>query len=257
MAVFGGNTTCVEIRAGNRLLIIDAGTGIRNLGSSLVAQKNGPLNADIFLTHSHMDHICGFLMFQPFFDKNNTFRVYGPLSRSGKKMNEVIDTLFTADYWPIGLSALPSALEWKDLQEGMYDIGDGVIIKTLLLEHPAPNFGYRIEFEGKSMAFVFDHEGYLQSNEKVVSFLRGADLVVMDSQYTEEEYYRNRQGWGHNSFEKSIATAEEAGVKDTLVFFHHDPDRTDKQLAELEKKYARQTNIKNVYAAKENTVFEV
>jgi phosphoribosyl 1,2-cyclic phosphodiesterase len=257
MAVFGGNTTCVEIHAGNRLLIIDSGTGIRNLGNSLAARENGPVNADVFLTHSHLDHISGFVMFQPFFDKQNTFRIYGPLSRSGKKMNEVINTLFIADYWPIGLSALTAALEWRDLQESTYDIGDGVTVKTLLLEHPAPNFGYRIEFEGKCMAFIFDHEGYLPSNEKVVSFLRDADLVVMDSQYTEKEYYQNKQGWGHNSFEKAIATAEEAGVKNTLIFFHHDPDRTDEQLYALEKKYARQTKIKNVYAAKENAVFEV
>jgi ribonuclease BN (tRNA processing enzyme) len=92
----------------------------------------------------------------------------------------------------------------------------------------------------------------------VVSFLKDADLVVLDSQYTEAEYYKCKQGWGHNSFEKAIATAEEAGVRETLLFFHHDPDRMDEQLSTLEKKYARQTKkIKNVYAAKENTVYEV
>jgi phosphoribosyl 1,2-cyclic phosphodiesterase len=256
-AVFGGHTTCIEIHAGNRLLIIDAGTGIRNLGRSLIAQKNEPINADIFISHSHLDHISGFFMFQPFFDKNNTFRIYGPLSRSGKKMKEVVNTLFTADYWPVSLSHLTATFEWHDIQEGVYDIGDGITIKTLPLEHPAPNFGYRIEFEGKSMAFIFDHEGYLPSNQKVISFLHNADLAVMDSQYTEEEYYQNKQGWGHSSFEKAIATAEEAGVKKTLVFFHHDPDRTDEQLAALEKKYAQQTKIKNACAARENAVFEV
>jgi phosphoribosyl 1,2-cyclic phosphodiesterase len=169
----------------------------------------------------------------------------------------VIDTVFSKDYWPVGLSVITAALEWNDLEEGACDLGDGVTVKSLLLEHPAPSLGYRIEYEDKSIAFIFDHEGYSPRNEKVISFLRDADLAVIDSQYTEEEYYKRKQGWGHNSFEKALATAEEAGVKETLVFFHHDPDRTDKQLSALEKKYRNKTKIKNVYAAKENAVFEV
>jgi phosphoribosyl 1,2-cyclic phosphodiesterase len=257
MAAYGGHTTCVEIRAGNRLLIIDAGSGIRNLGNSLMAQKSVSMNADIFLTHSHWDHIEGFFMFKPFFVKNNTFQIYGPPSHSGKKIKEVFDTAFSADYWPVDISDLTATLEWRDLGEGTLDMGDGVTVKSLLLEHPAPNLGYRVEYEDKSIALIFDHEGYSPCNEKVVSFLRGADLAVIDSQYTEEEYYKCKQGWGHNSFEKALATAEEAGVKETLVFFHHDPDRTDKQLAVLEKKYRNRAKIKHVYAAKENAVFEV
>jgi phosphoribosyl 1,2-cyclic phosphodiesterase len=257
MSVYGGHTSCIEIRAGNRLLIIDAGTGIRGLGNSLMAQKSEPVNADIFFTHSHLDHIEGFFMFRPLFVERNTFRIYGPLSQSGKKIKETIDAVFSADYWPVGISDIKAALEWHKQQEGTGDMGGGLTIKSMLLEHPAPNLGYRFEYGGKSLALIFDHEGYSPHNAKVISFLQDADLVVIDSQYTEEEYNQCKQGWGHNSFEKAIATAEEAGVKKTLVFFHHDPDRTDKQLAALEKKYARQTKIENVYAARENAVLEV
>jgi phosphoribosyl 1,2-cyclic phosphodiesterase len=254
---FGGHTSCIEIRAGNRLLIIDSGTGIRNLGKNLIAEKNGPITADIFFTHSHRDHIVGFAVFGPFFIKENIFRIYGPLSQSGKNIQKVLETAFSIDYWPIGISDMPAALEWHDIHEGCLDMGGGLTVKSLLLEHPAPTLGYRFEYEGKSMVIAIDHEGYTPRNEKVVSFLRDADLVVLDAQYTEEEYFQSKQGWGHNSFEKAIATAEEAGVKKTLVFFHHDPDRTDKQLVKLEKKYAKQTKIENVYAARENAVFEV
>jgi phosphoribosyl 1,2-cyclic phosphodiesterase len=257
MTVYGGHTTCIEIRAGKRLLIIDCGTGIYGLGNSLMGQKSECVNADIFFTHSHFDHIEGFLMFKPFFVKKNTFRIHGPRSRSGRNIEETISSVFSPDYWPVGLSDITAKLEWRDIQEGVYDMGDGLVIKSQFLEHPAPNLGYRFEYGGKSIALVFDHEGYSARNAKIVSFLKDADLAVLDSQYTEAEYYKCKQSWGHNSFEKVIATAEEAGVRDTLLFFHHDPDRTDAQLSALEKKYARQTKIKNVYAAKENAVYEI
>jgi phosphoribosyl 1,2-cyclic phosphodiesterase len=257
MAVYGGHTTCVEIRAGKRLLIVDCGTGIYGLGNSLTEQKSRAVNADIFFTHSHLDHIEGFLMFKPFFVKKNTFHIHGPRSQSGKNIEETIGTVFSPDYWPVGISDIMAKLEWHDIYEGTYDMGGGLVVKTQFLEHPAPNIGYRFEYEGKSIVLVFDHEGYSANNVKVVSFLKDADLAVLDSQYTEEEYYRYKQGWGHNSFEKAIATAEEADVRKTLLLFHHDPDRTDEQLAALEKKYACKTKIENVYAAKENAVYEV
>ncbi|MDR0639574.1 MAG: MBL fold metallo-hydrolase [Spirochaetaceae bacterium] len=255
-AVYGGHTTCIEIRADERLLIVDAGSGIRNLGNSILREKKSA-NADIFLTHTHLDHIVGFFMFAPFYRKENTFRIYGPSSRSGQKTKDALDSVFSPDYWPIGLSGIVAAVKWNDIEEGAYDIGGGLTVKTLFLEHPAPTLGYRFEHGGKSVALVFDHESYAPGNAKVISFLQDADFVAFDSQYTEEEYYNGKQGWGHSSFEGAIETTEKAGVKKTLLFCHHDPDRTDKELAILEKKYTKQSNIKNVYAAKENAVYEV
>ncbi|MDR1468281.1 MAG: MBL fold metallo-hydrolase [Spirochaetaceae bacterium] len=255
--VYGGHTTCVEIRAGERLIIVDAGSGIRSLGKSLMAQEKGPVDADIFLSHTHLDHIAGLLMFEPFFKKKNVFRIHGPRSRSGKAIKDTIEAFFVHDYWPIGISSLTAATEWRDLEEGTYDMGGGLTVKTLLLEHPAPVLGYRFEYGGKSVALVFDHESYAPGNARVIPFLQGADLVVFDSQYTEEEYFNGKQGWGHSSFEGAIATTEKAGVKKTLLFFHHDPDRTDEALAALEKKYAKKSTIEHVYAAKENAVYEV
>jgi phosphoribosyl 1,2-cyclic phosphodiesterase len=253
--VYGGLTACIEIRAGERLLIVDAGSGIRRLGNSLMEQ--GIIDADIFLTHTHLDHIIGLFLFNPFFKKGNTFRVHGPRSWSGKSIRDAVELAFSQDYWPIGLSGMAATVEWRDLEEGTYDFGGGLTVKTLLLEHPAPVLGYRFEYEGKIAALIFDHESYAPGNARVIPFLQGADLVVFDSQFTEEEYYAGKQGWGHGSFEGALATAEKAGVKKTLLFFHHDPDRTDKELAALEKKYAKQSTIKNVFAAKENAVYEV
>jgi phosphoribosyl 1,2-cyclic phosphodiesterase len=254
--VYGGHTACIEVRAGNRLLIVDAGSGIRNLGNSLM-RENGSIDADIFLTHTHLDHIAGLLLFEPFFRKENAFRIYGPRSRSGKTIRDTVEAFFSLDYWPIGFSYITAAIEWRDLEEGSYDMGGGLTIKTLRLEHPAPVLGYRFEHDGKNAVLVFDHESYAPGNAKVIPFLQDADLVVFDSQFTEKEYYDGKQGWGHGSFESAIATTEKAGVKKTLLFFHHDPARTDKELAVLEKKYAKQSIIENVYAAKENAVYEV
>jgi phosphoribosyl 1,2-cyclic phosphodiesterase len=220
-------------------------------------QEKQPIDADIFLTHTHLDHIAGLFAFKPFFNKENTFRIHGPRSLSGKSIKEVVGTAFAPDYWPIGLSGITAAIEWSDLEEGTYDLGGGLTVKTLLLEHPAPVLGYRFEYGGKTAALVFDHESYAPGNARVIPFLQGADLVVFDSQFTEEEYYAGKQGWGHSSFEGAIATVEKAGVTETLLFFHHDPDRSDKELAALEKKYAKRSTIKNVYAAKENAVYEV
>jgi phosphoribosyl 1,2-cyclic phosphodiesterase len=253
--VYGGHTTCVEIRAGERLLIVDAGSGIRSLGNSL--WKAGPVDADIFLTHTHLDHIAGLFMFGPFFKKENTFRIHGPRSWSGKNIKDAVQAVFSPDYWPVGPSGIAAAIEWRDLEEGTYDLGGGLTVKTAQLDHPAPVLGYRFEYDGKSAALVFDHESYAPGNARVIPFLRDADFVIFDSQFTEEEYYAGKQGWGHSSFEGAIATAEKAGVKKTLLFFHHDPDRTDAELAELEKKYAKQTTIEYVCAAKENMVYEV
>jgi phosphoribosyl 1,2-cyclic phosphodiesterase len=254
-AVYGGHTTCVEIRAGGRLLIVDAGSGIRLLGNSL--RGRGPVDADIFLTHTHLDHIAGLFMFKPFFKKGNTFRIHGPRSWSGKTIKEALETVFSMDYWPVGLSGIASVIEWRDLEEGAYDLGGGLTVKTALLEHPAPALGYRFEYGGKAVAIVSDHESYSPGNARVIPFLRDADFVVFDSQFTEAEYYAGKQGWGHSSFESAIETAEKAGLKKTLVFFHHDPDRTDVELAALEEKYAKQTAIEHIYAARENVVYEI
>jgi phosphoribosyl 1,2-cyclic phosphodiesterase len=227
------------------------------LGNSLIARSQEPLDADIFISHTHRDHIEGFLMFKPIFFNGNTFRIHGPLSESGKKFKDTIEQGFTKDYWPVGFSATKAKLEWHDLKEGVYDMGGGLTVKTLLLEHPAPTLGYRFEYGGKSIVTIFDHETYAPGNDKVIPFIQGADLVIFDSPYTDEEYHQGKQGWGHSSFESAIATAEKAGIQERLIFFHHDPDRTDAELAALEKKYAKQTTIKNVCAAKENAVFEV
>jgi phosphoribosyl 1,2-cyclic phosphodiesterase len=252
---YGGHTTCIEVRVDNRLIIIDSGTGIRNLGWSLMANQ-APVEADIFISHTHKDHIEGFMSFLPFFHAENTFRVYGAESHSGKKMKDTINRFFDKDYWPVDLTNLPAKFEWHEMKENTYDLGGGLTVKTIFLAHPVPNLGFRFEYKNKSIAFILDHEAYEPGNDRVISFIKDTSLLVFDSAYTEEEYYKNRQGWGHSSFEKAVESAEKAGVE-TLIFFHHEPARTDEQLAALEKKYADNAKIKNICAAKEGAVFEV
>ena len=261
---FGGNTSCLEIRCGNRIVIIDAGSGIRPLGEHLVKTelKNGPIRADIFLTHTHWDHIMGFPMFTPIYIPGSQLKIHGPVSFEDEPLEKVIGTQLSYRYWPVRHDELSSSITYQSLQETVLDLGDGITIATKYLNHPVLCLGYRIKFHDKSIVTIYDHEPYSnvfptdpshpdydaeiakegeettkEENEKIIEFMRDADLLIHDSQYTAKEYIANKKGWGHSSFEYAINTANKAGVKQ-LVLFHHDPGRSDQELQELELFYA-------------------
>ncbi len=262
--VFGGNTSCLEIRADDRLIIIDAGSGIRVLGDKLLREdlKKGPINADIFITHTHWDHIMGFPMFNPIYVPGTKLRIWGPISYEEDTLEDVIGSQLSYRYWPVRQDELAAEIEYKQIKETTIDLGGGLKVRTKYLNHPVLCLGYRFEYEGKSIVTAYDTEPFRNlfptdptdpsydeeaakegeeaardGNEKVLEFMKGADLLVHDSQYTAKEYHKNKAGYGHSSYEVAINSAHKAHVK-KLILFHHDPNRTDTELQELEFFYA-------------------
>jgi len=282
--VFGGNTSCFEVRCGKRLIVIDAGSGARSLGDWLVRNelKNGPISADVFLTHTHWDHIMGFPMFTPIYIPGTKLRIRGPVNFEDETLEQIIGSQLSYRYWPVRQDELAAKIEYENLREDELDLGDGVTIKTKFLNHPVLCLGYRVEYEGKAFATVYDHEPFTnlfptdpahpdydamiaeegdraasEENARVEAFYRGADLLVHDTQYTAKEYKAGKAGWGHSSFEYAINAANRAGVK-RLLLFHHDPNRTDTELQELELFYQARVGGKSTMrleAAREGTTY--
>ncbi|MCL2410607.1 MAG: MBL fold metallo-hydrolase [Treponema sp.] len=242
--VYGGNTSCIEIRADDRLLIIDLGSGARPLGQWLMAndyKKNGKIAADIFISHTHWDHITGFPMFVPIYTSGTELRITGPELAADHSLKEIFEAQFSRKYWPVRLDELSAKIEYNQIKETQLDLGGGLEVTSKYLNHPITCLGYRFSYKGKSVALAFDREpsSNEEENIKIVKFLKGADLLIHDAQYTSEEY-KDHVGWGHSSLDHAAETAKKAEVK-KLVLFHHEPDHTDSQLKELENKYKNST----------------
>jgi phosphoribosyl 1,2-cyclic phosphodiesterase len=267
---FGGNTSCLEIRAGERLIIIDLGTGIKPLGDWLMANdiKKAPLDADIFITHTHWDHIMGFPMFTPIFIPSTKLRIRGPVSYENDTMESILGAQLSYRYWPVRLDELSAHIEYDQIKETVMDLGGGLRVITKYLNHSILCLGYRFEYQGKSIVTAYDTEPFRnlfptdpadpsydeeaaregervvqEENEKLLRFFKGADILIHDTQYTAKEYEAGKKGWGHSSYEHAINSAHKAGVK-KLVLFHHDPGRTDEQLARLETEYQKRIREK-------------
>lgn len=230
-ARYGGNTTCFEVRSGERRIIFDAGSGIRPLGNDLL--DNGGEYHHIFLTHFHWDHIQGFPFFPPLYHPEIDLKIVGP-----KQNNIDVRSLFAGQmgpiYFPVPFSVVAAKMSFDHLNEGTWEL-DGMTLHTLRVRHPSYVVGYRIEVGDRVVCFIPDNEvdgeGYDVAEgwrERLLDFIRGADLLIHDSMYTDEEYPA-RLGWGHSTFRQSVRLAEEGEVK-KLLFFHHDPGRTDDQI---------------------------
>jgi phosphoribosyl 1,2-cyclic phosphodiesterase len=228
---YGGNTTCFEVRHQGQRLIFDAGSGIRPLGMEMV--EKGPNAIHIFLTHFHWDHIQGFPFFPPLYDPEDQIKVVGP-----KQKDIDVQNLFAGQmgpiYFPVPFSVVAAAMEFEHLNQGTYEIGDASL-EVMRVKHPSFVLGYRITIGGRVICFVPDNEIEGDGSQvgpnwerRIRDFVGGADLLIHDSMYTEEEY-AGRAGWGHSTFSQSLRLAEEAGVK-RLHFFHHDPTRSDAEL---------------------------
>jgi len=259
---FGGNTSCLEIRADKKLIVVDLGTGVRPLGDWIMGNdfKTGPMDMDIFITHTHWDHIMGFPMFTPIFIPGTTMRIRGPVSFDDDTLASIIGDQLSYRYWPVRQIELAAHIEYQELKETTIDMGGGLKVTTKYLNHPILCLGYRFEYQGKSIVTAYDHEPFrnlfptdpsdpsydedaaregeaatTEVNERFFNFLSGADILIHDAQFTQEEFEKHL-GWGHSSYDCAIDAARQAGVK-KLVFFHHDPNRSDEQLGSFEEKY--------------------
>lgn len=243
---YGGNTTCLEIRSDDgQLIILDGGTGIHALAQSLL--KEMPIEANIFISHSHWDHIHGLPFFVPIFVPDNTIKIHGAFDPvSGQGIEQIMAVQMQYSFFPIREAELRARIEYRTLMPGEpVTIGDATIT-PILLNHPVIDYGYRIDCNGKSIFFTGDHEPHSniyspedegfaeyealldEKRREIQKVLAGVDILIADASYTIEEYPA-KKGWGHGTFDSCIELAESIGAK-TLFCTHHEPTRKDDAL---------------------------
>ncbi len=235
---YGGNTSCIEVRAGDHCFVLDAGTGIRSFGDELA--KSGECVSHMLFTHTHWDHINGFPFFAPGYNPDNSFPILaGHLDSKDGGIRDVLSTQMNNPVFPIPLDAMQAKLEYQDFKAGdTFDLFDDVKIRTAPLNHPNGATGYRIEHDGKAAVYITDTEHVPGTHdENILGLIDGADVVIYDSTYTEEEF-PGKIGWGHSTWNEGMRLCQEANVKQLGIFHHepsHDDDFMDKLAAEAEE----------------------
>ena len=228
---YGGNTPCVEMQVGDKRFIFDGGTGIHVLGQSLLPKM--PLEAYIFFTHSHWDHVQGFPFFVPGFVAGNKFHIYGAVAPDGSTVEQRLNDQMLHPNFPVPLQIMQSNLDFSEVKPGKTIHIEDIAIETAPLNHPGESVGYRVNWQGGSAVYVTDTEHYPDKlDENVLRLANNADILIYDSTYTDEEYYSSKSpkiGWGHSTWQEAVKIAEAANVK-TLVIFHHDPSHDDEFL---------------------------
>jgi phosphoribosyl 1,2-cyclic phosphodiesterase len=267
---YGGNTPCVEVRTQDGwLIILDAGTGLRELGRSLLQRANGaPIRGDIFLTHAHWDHIQGIPFFGPIFQRGNHFTIWGQRSLS-TSIDRVVRDQMSPVVFPVTFEELDATVDFRELGEEQCE-GTGYRVSAFKVRHPGGALGYRFatgNAGGGSLVYISDnelsptakYEAPADWYEQLVEFVRGSKLLVHDTMYTVNEYDHHR-GWGHSTHEDAVRLALDAEVE-TLVFFHHKPERTDdevdRRLHECREMVARAGSGLKLVAAAEGLTLTV
>lgn len=227
---YGGDTTCIEIQtATGERIIIDAGTGIRELGNRLIEEP--PLPFHLLLTHAHWDHVIGFPFFKPLYSNRHHILLHtGPFTSSG--LRRVLSYTMTAPHFPVPFSQISARIEYRVTPPEPFQIGPLTIV-PIPISHPNSGYGYKFIEDGKTFIFLTDNElGFTHpgglSPEAYINFCAGADLLFHDAEYTPEEYVKT-VGWGHSAYTDALGLAGKAGVR-TLGLFHQNQDRTDRQL---------------------------
>ncbi|MEO6970676.1 MAG: response regulator [Chthoniobacterales bacterium] len=277
-AIFGGNTSCVEVRVGDQVIILDAGSGIRALGQSLMREfREKPLNITMLVTHTHWDHIQGFPFFMPAYNPEVNVRIVGYEGAVHGLRGALFEQMQSA-FFPVGLNQMASHVTFEELSEMEFEL-DGIKVRTIFANHPGICLGYRLSTPSGDIVYMPDHEAYERheierqklagetspanldyaraQDEKVIEFIREADVVIGDTQYDATEY-PSRLGWGHTCVDDAVDLALRAGVKH-LFLFHHDPDHHDNKMTEItakaEAKVAAAGSSMVVSAAREGAEF--
>jgi phosphoribosyl 1,2-cyclic phosphodiesterase len=243
-ARYGGNTACVELRVGDTIIILDAGSGIRQLGRELAREfGERPIDATLLISHTHWDHIQGLPFFRAAYSSANNVRIAGATG-TAESLTAALCNQMAPMHFPVGLGQLVGLEAVADLS-ALDFAGEGIDARTIELNHPGGCTGFRFEIDGTSVAYLPDHEAYHNAaldrcelsghvaakQAALVAFLRNADVLILDSQYDAAEY-RDRVGWGHSCVDDSVDLAIAAEVHQ-LVLFHHDPEHSDEWIDRL------------------------
>lgn len=277
---YGGNTACVEVRLGSQLVILDAGTGIIDIGideikNSILAMDKKPHRATIFLSHIHQDHIQGLQFYKPLFDENAQINLYG-LNSSDENLKDTLKAILFDKVFPLGLDEIRSNFNinnfsqndivvisqngetkrYNALKDEIKLLDDDIKISSYkTTAHPKNGcLCIKIEYKDKSLVYATDKESYVGADKKFIQFTHNCDCLIHDAQYTHQDYIdpiQPKQGFGHSTFEMAIETAQLAKAK-KLFFFHYDPDYNDNKLGVLENEFCKNPNI---FFAKENESF--
>jgi phosphoribosyl 1,2-cyclic phosphodiesterase/ActR/RegA family two-component response regulator len=232
---YGGNTSCVSLAfPKGSLFIFDAGTGIKVLSGHLLRTSQSILEAKIFLSHPHWDHINGLPFFAPLYMQGNEFEIFGP-SHGDVTVRELVAGQMDGVYFPIKIKEFGATVSFRDLQEESLEV-DRVKIKTILLNHPGHCLGYRVEYKSRAICYVTDNELFPKDSRfynrayvaKLVQFVQGSDALVTDCTYSDQEY-AEKVGWGHSAVSQVVELAHQARVKQ-LFLHHHDPDQSDQEI---------------------------
>lgn len=233
----GGNTSCVEVACGSTRLVLDAGTGIRRLGEGLMIASR-EVDVTVLLSHLHWDHIQGLPFFAPAYVPSTRLAIMGP-SPASMSLREALSHQMTAPVFPVQHEDLGAAISVREVKSGDAFAAGDATVRAVRLNHPGGVLAYRIDFAGRSVVYATDTEHYACVDPNLRKLCEGADVLIYDAQYTEAEYRgdngRPRVGWGHSTYVAGAEVAAAAGVG-RLVLFHHDPQRNDAGVADLEQR---------------------
>ncbi len=236
---YGGATPCIEVKVGNHLIIFDAGSGIHQLGRT-VSSIGHPVQAHVFFSHTHWDHIQGIPFFSPAFEAGNTIHFYGE-TKGGLSIKEQLTGMLSEPYWPVGLETMQAELHFHSISKDEQIVFEpSLSIRTMRGNHPGDTLIYRVTYGDQSFCYISDYEHKSADiDPELLDFVRDTDVLVFDAAYSDEEYYglngkAPKKGWGHSTWQHGCKLAKMSGAKQ-LILFHHELNRTDLELENIER----------------------
>ena len=233
-ARFGGNTSCVELCIDDKVIIFDMGSGLKDLGKSIVERKIK--NFDILISHFHYDHTCGLPFFEPAYISGYDFSINSAKLKTRKETKGVLSDQISSPSFPITVDKFSATIKYKNFEvEKKFNLNEKIKVKTTHLNHPDGATGYRVESNNKSVSYITDHEHQPnKKNNELIDFLKGTDALIYDSTYDDDEF-SNYIGWGHSTWQEAVRLAKASKVK-KLFIFHHNPENNDKAMDIIQKK---------------------